>query len=237
MLRAFVVNNMRIDGITICVGELYARYLAQVLPYWLTTLDGVTIVTRPADPVLGQVLAREAAAKLRIVTTDVFTVGGAHFNKGAALNIGYVMTDPRHWVLAFDCDMQPPLCWRRVAEREAIAGQLYGAPRSARAGFAPFGYFQLWHARDPLAAPSPRTGGPFSERYGHAGRYDREFFERWPAERRHALPIQLRHLGPPRRHWHGPGNERLTQALFRDGVAAYRARDVSLDGGRDEHTR
>ena len=227
---------MRIDGITVCVGRMYAEYLWQALPYWLTTLDSLTIVTKPGDDLLTRKIRMDSRAELRVVVTDVFTEDGAHFNKGAALNRAYAMRDPRHWVLAFDCDMKPPLTWRRQAEAEAIAGNLYGAPRSTRKKtFEPFGYFQLWHARDPAAAFHPRLCGPFSERYGHCGRYDRDFLQRWPEGRRLALPFQLRHLGTPCRHWHGVGNEHLTQALFRDGMEAYHAADVGM-GAREQES-
>ncbi len=215
---------MKIDGITVCVGRRYCDLFARTAPYWLATLDSLTIVTKPDDAMFRCPPPHaNYGCEIKIVATEAFAANGAHFNKGAALNHGYSLAAPRHWVLAFDADMQPPHDWRRRAEAVAIAGNLYGARRSNRRHFEPFGYFQLFHAHDPaVAAP------PFAECYGHAGRYDKDFLERWPANRRVKLPFRLSHLGEPAKHWHGEGNEHLTAALLRDGVAAYRERDEKL---------
>jgi hypothetical protein len=215
---------MHISGITTCVGTLYAAHLARTLPVWLNTLDSLTVATLDNDKSMIEVwheyIWRQGNRRLRIAATDAFTKNGAHFNKGAALNAAYAQARPSDWVLSLDCDVLPPPDWRDHL-KDIEPGTLYGCKRTDKLATQPWGYFQLWHARDTQA-------GPFVEHYGHAGRYDTEFFNRWPTNRRKVLPFMVEHLGEPAKHWHGEGNEHLTAALFGQGVSAFRARDERL---------
>jgi hypothetical protein len=228
---------MRVDAITTCAGPQYAAYLARTLPVWLDTLDSLTVATtaicnedwvfdltvgiagrwcqRPNHPCNARI-----NRNLTIIGTDAFTKHDAHFNKGAALNDAYTEAKPKDWVLSIDCDVLPPPNWREHLA-DIKPGYFYGCHRSDKHAMQPSGYFQLWHVSDAQA-------GPFPECYGHAGRYDTAFTERWPVDKRRMLPLILQHLGEPATHWHGPGNEQLTAAMLRDGVTAYRARDERL---------
>lgn len=229
---------MRIDGITTCVGPRYAAHLAQTLPVWLETLDSLTIVTASGDDghearMLGissgatlcywlQLYStfRSPDGRLSVVSADEFTKHGAHFNKGAALNVALGQARPTDWILSLDCDVLPPPNWREHLA-EITPGTLYGCRRTDKLATKPWGYFQLWHASDDRAKA-------FAECYDHAGRYDAVFADGWPRNRRKVLPFTVRHLGEPARYWHGPGNEHLTRELLGQGVAAYRARDEKL---------
>lgn len=221
---------MYISGITTCVGPTYAAHLARTLPVWLGTLDSLTVVTKPGDPAISKLnrnwlipAVREPAA-FAIIETDAFTKHGAHFNKGAALNVALDQARPTDWMLSLDCDVLPPADWRdHLAGIDP--GYLYGCHRSDKRSGAPYGYFQLWHASDAQARP-------FAECYDHAGRYDAVFLEGWPKERRKLLPFTVEHLGEPATHWHGPGNEHLTRELLGQGVASYLARDEKLTQAR-----
>lgn len=226
---------MRIDGITCCVGELYAKLLRRSLPIWMETLDSLMIVTDEAAPIVRE-LSDPGGPTLKpqvyFVETDVLTARGAHFNKGAALNVAYTAAAPTDWVLSLDADIEPPADWRTVAEPLLEPGKLYGCRRvngrrvNCRRAFVPYGYFQLWHSSDPHAVSSPP--GPFAECYAHAGRYDARFIERWPVGLRSELPFRVLHHGTPLVNWFGVGNEHLMGPLLAGGVEAYRARDEKL---------
>jgi hypothetical protein len=214
---------MHIDGITTCVGPIYAAHLARSLPVWLDTLDSLTVAVAPEEQVgdrIHRLSAGLRGASVLVMHTDAFLKHGAHFNKGAALNSAYAQASPQDWVLSLDCDVVPPPNWRDHLEG-IQPGTLYGCKRSDKLATQPWGYFQLWHTSDAQA-------GPFEECYAHAGRYDAAFMQRWPTHRRKVLPFTVEHLGTPAKHWHGPGNEHLTKAMLSKGVEAYRARDERL---------
>lgn len=198
---------MRIDGITSCVSQLYAGYLARSLPIWADTLDSLTIVTAPNDPVLSVAAGR---ANVHVVQTTAFTDYGAYFNKGAALNLAYAAADPSAWVLHFDADIVPPRDWRAVAESVIEPGNMYGATRGGRQMLRhgklwPIGFFQLWHAADRCSWRWPL----FQTHHRHAGAYDVEFAEQWGAEHWQRLAFVVHHLSRPRRNWFGAANSRL----------------------------
>lgn len=199
---------MRIDGITTCVGAEYAGYLAEALPVWMKTLDSVTIVTSH-NGVCDMAFQPIPLSLVR--TTDAFATDARQFNKGAALNYGirFVQscTVGRDWILAFDCDIIPPLDWRIIAEQQIQRGNLYTAKRYDQQGkqldrrFYPRGYFQLWHASDPHYRREPI----FDDHHKHAGRYDTAFANQWPQANWHDLGLKLTHQGQKSKNWFGPG--------------------------------
>ena len=207
---------MNIVGVTTCVGERYAGYLAKTLPVWFRTLDSIVIVgtkDQYDDPWNGDTI--------HFLGTDAFTRNGAHFNKAAALNEGIAHANPTDWILAFDSDILPPTDWREQAQRFARPCCLNSASRYKPTGmyedkrFYPRGYFQLWHTSDPCA-------GPFDETSKHAGRYDTRFAERWPQEQWNDLRFRLTHLGQRAKHWYGPGT--TEQQMSRAKAEAMRVR-------------
>lgn len=204
---------MRIDGITTCVGELYAGYLRRTLPVWLRTMASVTIVCidgRDKALASSQYNVIEHIGLddgiQRTVFTDAFTRNGARFNKAAALNEGIAAAKPTDWILAFDCDILPPEDWRQTAEQHLRQGCLHSARRYKLSGtkedkrWYPRGYFQLWHRTDEHAQPFIDCE--------HAGRYDTAFANNWPEDKWCELPIKLEHLGQRSTQWFGPGTTR-----------------------------
>lgn len=205
---------MDIDGLTCCVGPTYAGYLQRTLPTWLDTLSSVTVVTEPTDKHTQDVCA--AHGRVRVVTTDVFTRHGAHFNKGAALDVAYAVMDPIDVVLHFDSDILPPRNWRRSVDRVWKRGTIAGARRYDEqgrkiedAGDWPYGYFQLWAAADPAVQFWPL----FEPWHGHAGNYDMEFLLHWSLKQRADLGCRVTHFGEVRRNWFRTGLPAAEQKL------------------------
>ncbi len=196
---------MMIDGLCSSVGPVYAGFMERTLPTWTDTLDSLTVVTMPGDPV---VAVCAPYRRVRVVQTDVFKRHGAAFNKGAALTQAYAAMDPIDGVLHFDADILPPADWRRRAEREFRQGCIHGAVRLDESGAKitdlgdwPYGYFQLWHATDPAANFWPL----FEVWHQSAGGYDLEFLEHWGKSRRHSLSFTVTHFGEVRSNWFGVG--------------------------------
>ena len=61
------------------------------------------------------------------------------------------------------------------------------------------GYYQLFHAEDPVLKIRPW----YSIDWRHAGGYDSDFQARWPAGRKVRLPFEVLHLGESYVNWHG----------------------------------
>lgn len=196
---------MMIDAITVCVGEMYCKQLQRALPIWGSTLDSLTIITKPNDPITQVKLPTNT----RVHETDIFTQYKAHFNKGAALCEGFAIADPSDWVLHVDSDIIPPPNWRDVVENTAKFGCLSGAFRYDEetgecldeAPLYPYGYFHLWSMRDAHCHVWPL----FEPWFPHAGSYDANFTDRWPKNCRKDLGFKLIHQGERRQNWFGPG--------------------------------
>lgn len=196
---------MFIDAFVSSVGPVYADYMTRSLPKWSASLDSITVVTAPGDPILP---VAKAFKNVHVIETDLFKQFGAAFNKGAALNLAYAHMDPKDVVLHFDADIEPPDGWREKAEKEFVHGTIAGSLRRDEAnkpiqdlGSWPYGYFQLWHSADvatlswPLLEPwHPSAGG-----------YDLEFLERWPQNKWKKLSFDVKHYGEVRQNWFGVG--------------------------------
>jgi hypothetical protein len=211
---------MRIDAITSCVHQKYCDFLQRSLPIWLDTLDSLTVVTAPNEPILNT----RPASNLRFVTTSVFTDYGAYFNKGAALCHAFTESNPSDWCLHFDSDIIPPENWRSIAEKQLVFGKLHGARRyndgkfvkSVR--FLPIGYFQIWNIYDPACWKWPI----FDPYYNCAAAYDMNFIEIWGRRNWKELPIRLIHQGKGRLDWFGVGKEDEVIKLTRMGSPRHR---------------
>lgn len=224
---------MEIHALTTCVHPDYAARLARALPIWLDTLDSLTVVTVPGD------LASEFRGEnLRVVTTRAFYEGNypgerAYFNKGKALNVGMASMEQADWLLSFDADILPPHNWRTYVEERAGIGCLHSCSRHHNPGqkryihrkWRPIGYFQLWHASDPVAQDRPL----FAEWHNNASAYDVDFCELWPREQWRLLPFSVLHDMDSRRNWYGVGNhELMKQHLKRNmGLARRKAANAN----------
>jgi hypothetical protein len=217
---------MKISGLTTCVGEKYARYLAKSLPIWLDTCDLVTVVTDPETAWLMENIG-SWNERVNYHVTNVFTAYDASFNKGAALSSGFATIKDPEWILNFDADVLPPRDWRKQVEEKLIVGCLFGCSHRYREDGTPiqdanfpniWGFFHLWHVEDPHSWRRP----PFEVDVGHAGNYDHSFMRQWPETSRVDLWPELRiiHQGEPRQQWFGndPKNRKKMANLFMLGL-------------------
>lgn len=192
---------MRIDGITVCVGEQYKRFLKKSLPLWLDGLDSLTVVT-VADGFDDN--------RIHVVETKVFTDYGASFNKAAALCVGYADINPTDVVLLFDADISPCSSWRKIVDKEFCPGWLFGATRKYADGrgmdteVIPYGFFNLFHSRDINCLHWPLLEVQFK----HAGFYDMGFAERWGKTKWHVIDLGLIHQGVSGVNWMGPNGDK-----------------------------
>lgn len=215
---------MRIDGFTCCVGPVYAEYLSKSLSVWSDTLDSLTVVTNPDDPVLKVI--KDSMLAVDIVETNLLTAYGAMFNKGAALCEAWNAMNAQDAVLHFDSDIVPEPGWRDKAERLFKNGCIHGAKRHDERGKIifdappfPYGYFHLFHSTDTACL----RWSIFEPWHPSAGGYDIEFLEHWNDKQRVELPIHLTHLGEVRRNWFGVGlPEKEQQESFRRMNDAHR---------------
>jgi len=189
---------VKIHGLTVCVN--YSDYLAASIGRWAASLASLVVVTSPEDDDTVRLCERYGVTS---VPTDIFYRRGASFNKAGAMQYA------RNWMgsgwnLFFDADVIPPHAWLdRVASVEPEPGNLYGAMRDEIDGspvreLEMAGYFHLFHSEDPNARK------PLQE-WKHAGGYDTEFLNRWPADRQIRLPLTLTHQGEARANWFGRG--------------------------------
>jgi len=197
--------TVEIDAFTSSVGPVYAEYMAKSLPKWASSLDSITLVTMPGDPV---VAVAKQYPKVRVIETTLFKDHGAAFNKGAALNLAFAEMDPRDVVLHFDADIEPPDGWRTKVEKEFRSGTIAGSLRFDEHGNKiqdlgswPYGYFQLWQANDIAVMSWPLL----EVWHPSAGGYDLEFLERWPQKQWKKFSFDVKHYGEVRQNWFGVG--------------------------------
>lgn len=212
-------------GITVCVGEWYAKLLAITLPRNMRHMTECVVVTTPDDEATKAVVAGVPGA--RCFETTAFFEGGASFNKGWALECGFDQLGRSGWFAVWDSD----ILWPDSLPIENIRpGQLYGAlrrtlddpsqwtpeynwrnARPERDG-GPIGFMQLFHADDPyIKGKRPWYGINFP----HAGGCDAFFMSHWPSHARKVLAFECLHLGPRDRHWWGTSPESV------DKMSAY----------------
>ncbi len=225
----------RLEGLLVCVR--YGDYLSWSLPGNLPHFDRLVVVTSP-DDTLSQSIAKQHGAT--VVLSDSYLPEGAVFNKGKLLNEGFEALKLDAWVLVFDSDILLPAGLRhRLQQRFLHPDCLYYSIRldapnhdteywltafesnpalratlpfnRPGANRMPWGYFQLFHARE---CPPSESGEPlYSERFPNAGDVDYEFQARWPSERKILLPEAVVHLphGAEGINWTGRASRRLRQ--------------------------
>lgn len=208
---------MQIHGLTVCVGQVYASYLERSLRTWLETLDSLTVITDHNTLLPSYCYSSSySCQRVHVVRTNIFTQYNAHFNKGAALCIGYghmAITELQQGslILHFDSDIIPPHNWRRLTEMRFTPGCLYGVQRISEEGkpldetpIHPYAYWHLWHSSDTATWRWPL----FEPFHPHAGNYDAEFAEMWPKSHRIDLGFKVTHIGEPRQNWFGPDTDK-----------------------------
>lgn len=216
-------------GITIAVGETYARTLEICLVRNMRHLCECVVVTSPDDGHVKAVAAKVPG--VRIFETNAFTRYGAKFNKGLAMEEGLDFLGRHEWILIWDADILMP---DAIPMGDLRIGRLHGCHRRMMEAFdrwspdvdwrrfpvgrdgGPVGYFQLFHADDPaIRGTTPWYDVTFT----HAGGGDAFFMTHWPAPLLTMLPLEVLHLGPTDTHWFG------TDSQSKDMMTAYAVRN------------
>lgn len=235
-------------GITVAVGEWYARTLEICLVRNMRHLVECWVVTKPGDPC---VEVARAVPGVRVVETDAFTRHGAILNKGLALEETFDAMGRRGWCWIWDADclwpdaipldrLDPAALHgarRRVLEDPAAwhPGLDWSGLRHSHDG-GPIGHTQIFHAD----APALRGARPWYDvSFGHAGGGDAAFIEHWKRARQPIvmLPMEVLHLGPVDRHWFGADREGqdmmgrfVTENGWRKAAARFTAEEVERAG-------
>ena len=220
---------MKISALTTCVGPKYAAMLERSLPVWLNTCENVYVVTDidTCDRLVQAVEKCLCLGDFHPIVTNLFTLHGASFNKGASLSSGFAHIENPEWILNFDADILPPADWRKIVEPHLSVGKLHGCSHRYREDGTQipdadypniWGFFHLWHVDDPHSWRRP----VYTVDCGHAGNYDHTFMMQWPPEDRVDLWPELKvvHQGEPRQQWFGNDakNEKKMVNLFTLGL-------------------
>ena len=213
------------NGLVVCVN--YADFLARTLPRNASHFDHIVVVTTPDDVATRAVVHGCDHAELFV--TQAFTKHGAVFNKGLAIEEGFDFLGRDGWMCVWDADTVMP---RDMDLNDLPPNRLYAPrrricskperwddgedwrrfPRYRDREFA--GYFQLFHASDPVLATRPWYG----THWRHAGGCDSDFQAKWPRERKVRLPFDVLHLGKPGVNWAGrtPDHQHILRQLRSD---------------------
>ena len=207
---------MKIKGLTICVE--FDDLLRLTLPCNALHFDELVVVTSPDDratlQAVDEVCRERGFDHVDVYQTNAFTKRGAAFNKGMCLEHGLDVVGRSGWLLVWDVDVVMP---DAMDLSHIEPGKLYCPRRrmcrnpaeyTGRADWTRWpilpetehaGYFQLFHADDPVLARRPW----FSLDWRHAGGYDTEFQARWPKRLKLRPPFEVLHLGEAYLNWHG----------------------------------
>lgn len=200
-------------AITVCVD--FSDLLAVTLPRNAKHFRRVFVVSSHWDAATKAVVSGVKNAEL--YTTNAFYRSGAIFNKGAAIEEAFDVAGRSGWLCVMDADILLPA---DVDLSGAVPGRLYTPrrrmlrdvtkwlefvdseswgelPMHAEEEFA--GYFQFFHAGDPVLVERPWYGVTWR----HAGGCDSEFQQKWGRSRQVRPPFEVLHLGEDGRNWCG----------------------------------
>jgi hypothetical protein len=225
------------------------------LPYNRHHFTEVWVVTTPRDHETMKA-AKDCGA--HIVTTDLFTVNGAIFNKYAALEFGLDAMGRHGWLAIMDADCLWPKevpCDEvagRVPEWFPAVGNLYTpmrrvwsdvtqpVPPEGEWGKLPWhhyqvewsGYTQIFHAKDRHLGNSPWH----EMNWTHAGGGDSMFHAKWPTDCKLRPPFEVVCLGPDSAvNWLGRAMPHTDGTLPPDAAAKQAAVREMLARRRGKH--
>lgn len=210
----------------------YGDILELTLPYNLPFFTDCVVVTTEADTKTIEVCQQN---NVRCHCTDIFYRRRAVFNKFAAVEEGLNVIGKRDWMLVLDADILIP---RRRPPFEPKVGNIYTPvrriwnpipssvpeerlwrtkrPTMAREEFN--GYFQLFHADDPVLKDKQEW---YETDWTWAGGADTFFHRRWHVGKKVRPPFEVLHLGPPFKNWAG------RVSPFIDGTVPEKAQERS----------
>lgn len=189
---------MFIEAVSVCVN--YSDFLSHSLPLNKKQVDSLTIITTEADKDTQQVCNDNG---VKFITTDKFYEGGAKFNKGKAINVGFNELKKTDWILHLDADMVLPSDFAtKIRTKELDVNAIYGVGRylcpnydawvrfkrtgrmrrprwryQGRTISVAMGFFQLFNVNSQTI--KDETGPWYPEQYNHAGRSDRIFMRKF----------------------------------------------------------
>jgi hypothetical protein len=226
----------KIHAAVTCVD--YADLLTRTIFENARILSSVTVATSPHDESEAKVLDRIGKLMYycdwHVHFTDAFTANGAVFNRGAAINevvTNLIAKHPNDWILVLDADILFPPglaetfdllepgnlygCRRRilqnyVGKRAVLHDPAYWVSLPMELDRFPVGYFQLFHASDPVLQSQPI----YPTHWRHAGGSDDEFQQKWPRQKKHWLPADVLHIGPTFQNWCGRNNNPQTVSMM-----------------------
>lgn len=223
-----------IRAITVCVD--YHDILNLTLPYNRSFYEDIMVVTSSADKRTIDV-AQQHGAQVHI--TEAFYGRKAVFNKFAAIEEALDVMGRRGWILLLDADVVIP---KQRQPINLVPGKLYTPHRRivptipteipiekrwrrfkrtmVNEEFA--GYFQLFHADDPVLGASPWHDINFT----WAGSADSFFNARWKESSKVRPPFEVLHLGPPFVNWAGRVTPYIDGSLPEDIAKKTEIRDV-----------
>lgn len=232
-----------VRALVTCVG--YDDMLAITLPTVLPHVDRLLVVTAPQDEKTQALVARYDKTVAHV--TDAFYRDGAKFNKGLAIEEGFNALGRAGWMLVLDADivlpadmsaqlkllrpkpgflytprrriLDDPTRWKRYTNQRTWA-TLPGR----REDIGHYGYFQLFHADDPVLATYPW----YATNFTHAGQADDKFQHRWPADRKLRPPFEVLHLGRCDENWFGRTTARVDGTAVDGPVEERRALQLKL---------
>ena len=213
-----------VKAIVVCVN--YDDLLAVTMPAVLPHVAELLVVTAPADAKTQALVAGHPNARAHV--TDAFYRDGAKFNKGRAMEEGFDALGRDGWMLVLDADiLVPPDLSAQLDRLRPRPGLLYTPRRRILAdptewwrhtdpktwGRLPlrvedkghYGYFQLFHAADPVLRRRPWYATEFT----HAGQCDDKFQHLWPVARKPRPDFEVLHLGRCDENWFGRTTARL----------------------------
>lgn len=214
-----------VRGITVAVGEWYAKTLSICLHQNMRHFSECLVVTTPQDEAVKAVASKVPG--VRVFETNAFYEHGARFNKGYALELGFDVIGREGWLWIWDSDI---LLADNVPFDQLVFGKLHGCsrrvlddpdryrpslnwadcPRAKDGG--PIGFGQGFHADDPIL----KNRRPWYDvSFPHAGGGDCYFMRLWPPSRHAILPFDALHLGRVDTNWFG------TDQAGRDLMAKY----------------
>lgn len=212
-------HRVGIRALTVCVG--YDDFLRLTIPQTVKHVDQLLVITAPADT-RTQELVRQYPEKVQLHITDAFYQDDAPFNKGRAIEEGFDVIGRKGWMLVMDSDIVIP---ERLPFTPLQVGKLYTPFRRIlsqvegltelpkidfrtlplREEYGHFGYFQLFHAADPVLKQQPW----YETQWRHAGGCDSAFQRRWSKGDKIRPSFEVVHLGDPDQNWFGRATPRI----------------------------